>query len=250
MTDEQAFLDILEANPADDTTRLVYADWLDDRGEAGKAEYLRLTVECVVNPPAWEASAAPVARLIALGEQLAEDWRSDACGRFDLVMNASALQHKIYAIKAIRELTGQGLAEAKAFVETLPQRIFGWLPLDSAVAFRSHIVSQVAVANVRIQPSEIHGTKQTISHQILAHYGIWNREQQEADVARFKAFLKIAMNRDEDEILELALNRPVVIAGNLSPIALVRRLAEIRALTIQKFSREHSWWISVRASTM
>ncbi|WP_439630713.1 TIGR02996 domain-containing protein [Gemmata sp.] len=47
MGDEDGFLQKLRDNPADDTTRLVYADWLDERGDAvsgAKAEFLRLTV--------------------------------------------------------------------------------------------------------------------------------------------------------------------------------------------------------------
>lgn len=37
-------LDIIE-NPADDTPRLVYADWLEDHGEPERAEFIRLQVE-------------------------------------------------------------------------------------------------------------------------------------------------------------------------------------------------------------
>ena len=47
MSDEAAFLEALKANPADDTTRLVYADWLDEHGEPAKAEYLRLVAAVV-----------------------------------------------------------------------------------------------------------------------------------------------------------------------------------------------------------
>jgi uncharacterized protein (TIGR02996 family) len=43
MSDEQAFLHSLLANPSDDTTRLVYADWLDDRGDP-RGTFLRVEV--------------------------------------------------------------------------------------------------------------------------------------------------------------------------------------------------------------
>jgi uncharacterized protein (TIGR02996 family) len=42
------FLQMLLADPADDTTRLVYADWLEEQGDAvsaAKSEFLRLTVQ-------------------------------------------------------------------------------------------------------------------------------------------------------------------------------------------------------------
>lgn len=68
MTDEQAFLDALAADPADDTTRLVYADWLDDRGEAAKAEYLRMVVGLV---PRYR-TAGPDAAEATLVQNLAE----------------------------------------------------------------------------------------------------------------------------------------------------------------------------------
>lgn len=46
MTTEDAFLRAILHNPADDTPRLVYADWLDEQGDDAsrlKAEFLRLT---------------------------------------------------------------------------------------------------------------------------------------------------------------------------------------------------------------
>ncbi len=45
MTPEQAFLEDIRANPADDTPRLIFADWLTDRnqsGDADRADFIRL----------------------------------------------------------------------------------------------------------------------------------------------------------------------------------------------------------------
>ena len=42
--DERGFLTALEEAPADDTTWLVYADWLEERGDP-RSEYLRLTID-------------------------------------------------------------------------------------------------------------------------------------------------------------------------------------------------------------
>lgn len=41
---EEAFLESIRANPRDDTTRLVYADWLEERGDP-RAAYLRVLCE-------------------------------------------------------------------------------------------------------------------------------------------------------------------------------------------------------------
>jgi uncharacterized protein (TIGR02996 family) len=44
MQTDAAFLAQLRADPADDVTRLVYADWLEDQLDLARAEFLRLTV--------------------------------------------------------------------------------------------------------------------------------------------------------------------------------------------------------------
>ena len=44
MSEEQAFLDEITRNPDDDAPRLVYADWLEERGDI-RGEYLRLGVK-------------------------------------------------------------------------------------------------------------------------------------------------------------------------------------------------------------
>jgi uncharacterized protein (TIGR02996 family) len=43
--DERALLSAIDARPADDLPRLVYADWLDDHGHAVRAEFVRLQCE-------------------------------------------------------------------------------------------------------------------------------------------------------------------------------------------------------------
>ena len=42
--EEDPFIAALVADPADETTRLVYSDWLDERGEDARATYLRAEV--------------------------------------------------------------------------------------------------------------------------------------------------------------------------------------------------------------
>jgi uncharacterized protein (TIGR02996 family) len=45
MSDEDALLAAIDANPEEDTPRLVYADWLDEHGQAIRAEFIRVQVE-------------------------------------------------------------------------------------------------------------------------------------------------------------------------------------------------------------
>jgi len=45
VTERDALLAAIRARPADDTARLVFADWLDEHGEPPRAEFIRLQIE-------------------------------------------------------------------------------------------------------------------------------------------------------------------------------------------------------------
>ena len=45
MSDRDALLAAILANPAEDTPRLVYADWLQENGEPARGEFVRLVLE-------------------------------------------------------------------------------------------------------------------------------------------------------------------------------------------------------------
>jgi uncharacterized protein (TIGR02996 family) len=44
MSDEAAFLNVIAADPDDDTPRPAYADWLDENGDPDRAEFIRLQI--------------------------------------------------------------------------------------------------------------------------------------------------------------------------------------------------------------
>ena len=81
-TEERELLAAIVANPDDDTPRLVYADWLQERGQEAKAEYVR-TVVRLLHPP---EDPALVERCVALADELDADWREAVGGRFEVVM--------------------------------------------------------------------------------------------------------------------------------------------------------------------
>lgn len=56
MSDAGAFLDAIFAQPDDDTPRLVYADWLEEHGQASYARFIRLQCEAA-RCPLWGAEA-------------------------------------------------------------------------------------------------------------------------------------------------------------------------------------------------
>ncbi len=70
---EAAFLHSILDNPDDDASRLVFADWLDDQGQADKARFVRLEVELSRLPRLHERFPASREELERLEEVL--DWR-------------------------------------------------------------------------------------------------------------------------------------------------------------------------------
>lgn len=76
--DEHAFLSAICATPADDTARLVYADWLDEHDRPERAEFIRAEIELARTPPGTDADerrrAALFARRAALLKAHATEW--------------------------------------------------------------------------------------------------------------------------------------------------------------------------------
>jgi uncharacterized protein (TIGR02996 family) len=54
MSDRDALLATILADPADDTARLVFADWLSENGEADRGEFIRVEVELARTKPHTE----------------------------------------------------------------------------------------------------------------------------------------------------------------------------------------------------
>jgi uncharacterized protein (TIGR02996 family) len=61
MTDERAFVRMIAAEPGDGGTRLVYADWLEEQGEADQAAFLRLEAQ-LAHTPVTHANFARLTR--------------------------------------------------------------------------------------------------------------------------------------------------------------------------------------------
>ena len=68
MTDRQALLAAVCANPDDDTPRLVFADWLEENGEPERAEFIRLQVEQA------DVSRTSARRVELAGKRMRELW--------------------------------------------------------------------------------------------------------------------------------------------------------------------------------
>ena len=75
--DGRALFAAICADPEDDTSRLVYADWLDEQGDEPRAEALRMSIERR-RLPEWEPRAWVLdARMDRLGEKHREGWDAE-----------------------------------------------------------------------------------------------------------------------------------------------------------------------------
>jgi uncharacterized protein (TIGR02996 family) len=76
--DETAFLAAIGACPADDALRLVYGDWLEQRGDP-RAEFLRLDCQLAAFPPEDARSIELRRQLAARFAGLERDWVATVC---------------------------------------------------------------------------------------------------------------------------------------------------------------------------
>jgi uncharacterized protein (TIGR02996 family) len=120
----KAFIDAIAENPDDDTARLVYADWLEARGDP-RAEYLRLEA-------AWKTQLDRQqeieSHLDEIYRSLDREWLQLVT--FDLwLTNYGGPEFKISAVRELRLLTGLGLKEALVLLlNDCPIRILQGLP--------------------------------------------------------------------------------------------------------------------------
>jgi uncharacterized protein (TIGR02996 family) len=71
--DDDAFLTVLRTHPNDETTRLVYADWLEERDDS-RGTFLRLEQEYVALPIDDVRRARLLSRIRRLARSLNRDW--------------------------------------------------------------------------------------------------------------------------------------------------------------------------------
>lgn len=119
MTEDAAFVQAIQADPDNDTARLVYADWLDERDDP-RAAYLRLLVEAAALVDQGRPCTSQAERLRRIARDLDETWR-DAVGKsYDVVLEEIVPVRKIELIITVRQLFGMSLAETKTFIESAP----------------------------------------------------------------------------------------------------------------------------------
>jgi uncharacterized protein (TIGR02996 family) len=76
MADEQSFKKAIVANLTDNAPRLIFADWLDEQGHSGEAEFLRSQTALARMPKKDKRSASLRKRLKQLRPALDSEWLS------------------------------------------------------------------------------------------------------------------------------------------------------------------------------
>jgi uncharacterized protein (TIGR02996 family) len=153
MMDDSAFLERLREHPGDDMTRLIYADWLEERGDA-RGELLRMEVEFAALDEGSDRAAELATRMRDARKGLDRAWLRQAGKRFDLWLLSYHPALKIAVLNVRRELTGMGLAEPKtwAWAESLPALVMGNLTLSEVEALRTRLVQYDDGARARTTP--------------------------------------------------------------------------------------------------
>jgi uncharacterized protein (TIGR02996 family) len=247
MSDEAAFLAALKANPADDTARLVYADWLDEHDEPRKAEYLRLAAE--LGRECNDVAAHPHgARILALADALPEEWRTEAGSRFVVTLFHYDLVNKINVIKHLREVVGCGLAEAKAMSESLPNRVLDRVPFERASVVAARL-RQAPTAVVSILPTDLESLPYTVTYEVyvlryLYNEALTNPRIEQASRSALGRFVAATVGGN---LVEAAFNsgaRHTVLVSDLTLEEANARVQEFRR-HLPPYDQQRGWYLWV-----
>lgn len=248
MSEEAAFLSALKANPADDTARLVYADWLDEHDQPQKAEYLRLVA--VLARASGDLSARPEGEAIrALAPLLPEDWRAEAGSRFVVTLFGYESGHKINAIKHIREACGHSLYEAKLASENLPNRIADRVTFERAHEVSAHIRKSPTAA-LAILPTERQYLPFENRYSVVAECHVPHRPRETERLRRearaaLASVVARALGIADAEAARLAESESVVLFQNLSASDADTRVRELQTLVPFRDPLGRTWSLSV-----
>ena len=205
---ESAFLDALTADPSDYTTRLVYADWLEERGDA-RAAFVRADAALATIWPEDKAWLPAAQALTPLALAFDRDWLLAVSTPYDIALVGYQPDSKISAIKLIRELTGMGLADAKAFSEgALPRPLVQGL---NAVAASILIDRHMPRIWLRVSPGKARLTHwpEVVCPRYAHHAVVLEFTRRDAEAAQivhevFGDDVELASMRWEDESFSLS----------------------------------------------
>jgi uncharacterized protein (TIGR02996 family) len=132
MSEETAFLEALKSEPANDTTRLIYADWLDEHGSL-KSRYLRLVCELARLPQEEMLGSLLHDEMFALTPVVNHDWQQAVGRRFEVALLEYSPRDRYTLSFVFAELLGSGQNEAEDLVASVPTYIRSPLTYADAI---------------------------------------------------------------------------------------------------------------------
>ncbi len=189
MTPEDAFLDDIRMEPESDAPRLIFADWLEDHGQADRGEFIRVQIErhrCADESPAlrrraegllqrhWDEWVRPLATLV--GAEPGEVWlrggyHGEALAKFSrgfvsyLDMHASrflAHAEELFRLMPIRHLRLRRAGDVAAELARCPP--LRWLEGLEFIDYWTSPIDAKAMAQLADSPHLLR----------LRHLGLYN----------------------------------------------------------------------------
>ena len=136
MSEESAFLDAIQAEPANDALRLVYADWLEEHGQL-KSRYLRLIHELVLVPQDVRLGSPLHDEMLALTPIINSDWQQAVGHRFEVALLDYSTRDRGDVIFVLMQLL-QNLyvpLEIEDLADSVPAVLLGPVTYADAVFF-------------------------------------------------------------------------------------------------------------------
>ena len=132
MNSDDGFLQVLATDPTDDVTRLIYADWLNERNDP-RGQYLRLELELWQRVESGGVFPGLEERLAALRLSIDPEWLNQAGIKCNVRLHSCQPTAKISAIRVLRAELNCGLVEAKQLVDTRRSLLLGATSLERAL---------------------------------------------------------------------------------------------------------------------
>lgn len=105
MNDRDSFLQAIRANPDDDHLRLIYADWLEERGDP-RGEFIRVQIELAKEPDSRRQQT-----LVTRQEELLQVHRQEWLGPFVGLIQEERFERGFLAMVAVGPDTFVGKAD-------------------------------------------------------------------------------------------------------------------------------------------
>ncbi|MBY0458829.1 MAG: TIGR02996 domain-containing protein [Gemmataceae bacterium] len=237
-SDEAAFLDALKVNPADDTARLVYADWLDEHDQPRKAEYLRLVSEfnCF---PVVDCLSPAFSRVRELGINIPLGWQMAAGPPFNLLLK-QVPDNKIAAIRVIRAKYLLSLGDSKMVAESPGATFLLNQPLPHVASEREEITTACEMP-LLVQPSchPDRWSPQLLFRPVVEPWPLGVTTQEEDIDLLIEIVTGVLGPGSADRIRnQLPGNNPVELGAPL-PLGTIRQLSERLAARLSSSHRPY-----------